>query len=53
MIDRQQRTNLPHVFVIGDTRGDPMLAHKATNEAKVAAEMGLGSITGLYIPPKK
>ena len=40
--DRQQRTNVPHIFAIGDICGDPMLAHKATNEAKVAAEVIAG-----------
>jgi len=38
-VDKQQRTNVPHIFAIGDICGDPMLAHKATNEAKVAAEV--------------
>jgi dihydrolipoamide dehydrogenase len=37
-VDKQQRTNVPHIFAIGDIVGDPMLAHKATHEAKVAAE---------------
>ena len=37
--DKQQRTNVAHIFAIGDVCGDPMLAHKATNEAKVAAEV--------------
>ncbi len=37
--DKQQRTNVPHIYAIGDICGDPMLAHKATNEAKVAAEV--------------
>jgi dihydrolipoamide dehydrogenase len=41
-VDRQQRTNLPHVFAIGDIVGQPMLAHKATHEAKVAAEVIAG-----------
>ncbi|MDY7578001.1 dihydrolipoyl dehydrogenase [Herbaspirillum sp. RTI4] len=36
--DLQKRTNVPHIFAIGDICSDPMLAHKATNEAKVAAE---------------
>jgi dihydrolipoamide dehydrogenase len=40
--DQQQRTNVPHIFAIGDICGDPMLAHKATNEAKVAAEVIAG-----------
>ena len=38
-VDRQQRTNVGHIYAIGDICGDPMLAHKATNEAKVAAEV--------------
>ncbi|MDY7545004.1 dihydrolipoyl dehydrogenase [Glaciimonas sp. CA11.2] len=37
--DKQQRTNVAHIFAIGDVCGEPMLAHKATNEAKVAAEV--------------
>ena len=37
-MDKQQRTNVPHIFAIGDVCGEPMLAHKATHEAKVAAE---------------
>ena len=37
-IDKQQRTNVPHIFAIGDIVGDPMLAHKAVHEGKVAAE---------------
>jgi dihydrolipoamide dehydrogenase len=41
-VDKQQRTNVPHIFAIGDISGDPMLAHKATNEAKVAAEVIAG-----------
>lgn len=41
-VDSQQRTNVPHIFAIGDICGDPMLAHKATNEAKVAAEVIAG-----------
>jgi dihydrolipoamide dehydrogenase len=41
-VDRQQRTNVGHIFAIGDICGDPMLAHKATNEAKVAAEVIAG-----------
>ena len=40
--DRQQRTNDPHIFAIGDVAGDPMLAHKASHEAKVAVEVILG-----------
>jgi len=41
-VDRHQRTNVPNIFAIGDICGDPMLAHKATNEAKVAAEVIAG-----------
>ncbi|MGQ9660176.1 MAG: dihydrolipoyl dehydrogenase [Thermochromatium sp.] len=41
-VDRQQRTNVPHIFAIGDVVGGPMLAHKATHEAKVAAEVIAG-----------
>lgn len=41
-VDRQMRTNVPHIFAIGDIVGDPMLAHKATHEAKVAAEVAAG-----------
>ena len=41
-VDRQQRTNVQHIFAIGDVVGQPMLAHKATHEAKVAAEVIAG-----------
>ncbi len=41
-VDRQMRTNVPHIFAIGDLVGQPMLAHKATHEAKVAAEVCAG-----------
>lgn len=41
-VNKQQRTNVPHIYAIGDICGDPMLAHKATNEAKVAAEVIAG-----------
>jgi dihydrolipoamide dehydrogenase len=41
-VDRQMRTNVPHIFAIGDIAGAPMLAHKATHEAKVAAETAAG-----------
>jgi dihydrolipoamide dehydrogenase len=40
--DKQQRTNVPHIFAIGDVIGQPMLAHKATHEGKVAAEVIAG-----------
>jgi dihydrolipoamide dehydrogenase len=38
-VDNQQRTNVPHIFAIGDIVGPPMLAHKATHEGKTAAEV--------------
>jgi len=41
-VDRQQRTNVKHIFAIGDIVGQPMLAHKATHEGKVAAEVASG-----------
>ncbi|WP_298425694.1 dihydrolipoyl dehydrogenase [Rhodoblastus sp.] len=41
-VDKQMRTNVPHIFAIGDIVGQPMLAHKATHEAKVAAEVACG-----------
>jgi len=41
-VDKQMRTNVPHIFAIGDLAGGPMLAHKATHEAKVAAEVAAG-----------
>ena len=41
-VDRQMRTNVPHIFAIGDIVGEPMLAHKATHEAKLAAEVIAG-----------
>ena len=41
-VDKQMRTNVPHIFAIGDLAGGPMLAHKATHEAKVAAEVAFG-----------
>jgi dihydrolipoamide dehydrogenase len=40
--DKQMRTNVPHIFAIGDVAGPPMLAHKATHEGKVAAEVAHG-----------
>lgn len=42
-VDKQMKTNVDHIFAIGDIVGQPMLAHKATHEAKVAAEV----ITGM------
>jgi dihydrolipoamide dehydrogenase len=41
-VDKQLRTNVPHVFAIGDVVGQPMLAHKAVHEGKVAAEAAAG-----------
>ena len=41
-VDRQMRTNVPHIFAIGDIVGQPMLAHKAVHEAHVAAEVAAG-----------
>ena len=41
-VDKQMRTNVPHIFAIGDIVGQPMLAHKATHEGKVAAEVVAG-----------
>ncbi|HHW4680543.1 MAG TPA: dihydrolipoyl dehydrogenase, partial [Xylella taiwanensis] len=38
-VDRQMRSNVPHIFAIGDIVGHPMLAHKATHEGKLAAEV--------------
>ncbi|MCB9944779.1 MAG: dihydrolipoyl dehydrogenase [Geminicoccaceae bacterium] len=41
-VDRQMRTNVPHIFAIGDLVGQPMLAHKAVHEGKTAAEVASG-----------
>ncbi len=41
-VDKQMRTNVPHIFAIGDLVGQPMLAHKAVHEAHVAAEAAVG-----------
>ncbi len=41
-VDKQMRTNVAHIFAIGDLVGQPMLAHKATHEGKVAAEVAAG-----------
>ena len=41
-VDGQMRTNVPHIFAIGDLVGQPMLAHKAVHEAHVAAEAAFG-----------
>ena len=45
-VDRQMRTNVDHIFAIGDIVGQPMLAHKAVHEAKVAAEVIAGHKSG-------
>ncbi|WP_319240974.1 dihydrolipoyl dehydrogenase [uncultured Propionivibrio sp.] len=45
-VDTQMRTNVPHIFAIGDVVGNPMLAHKAVHEAHVAAEVAAGQKTG-------
>lgn len=42
LVDRQQRTRQAHIFAIGDVAGEPMLAHKAAHEGKVAAEVAAG-----------
>jgi dihydrolipoamide dehydrogenase len=41
-VDQQFKTNIPHIYAIGDIIGQPMLAHKATHEAKIAAEVIAG-----------
>jgi dihydrolipoamide dehydrogenase len=41
-VDKQMRTNVPHIFAIGDIVGQPMLAHKATHEGRVAAQAAAG-----------
>ena len=45
-VDIQMRTNVPHIFAIGDIVGQPMLAHKAVHEAHVAAEVACGEMNG-------
>jgi dihydrolipoamide dehydrogenase len=45
-VDVQMRTNVPHIFAIGDIVGQPMLAHKAVHEAHVAAEVAAGALQG-------
>jgi dihydrolipoamide dehydrogenase len=46
-VDIQMRTNVPHIFAIGDIVGQPMLAHKAVHEAHVAAEVIAGTLLGV------
>ena len=48
-VDVHMRTNVPNIFAIGDVVGDPMLAHKATHEAKVAAEV-IAGLPALFDP---
>jgi len=45
-VDKQQRSNVSHIFAIGDIAGNPMLAHKASHEGKVAAEVAAGLKAG-------
>lgn len=45
-VDNQMRTNVPHIFAIGDVVGQPMLAHKAVHEGKIAAEVAAGMKSG-------
>ncbi len=52
-VDKKLRTNVPHVFAIGDVVGDPMLAHKSSHQGKVASEVASGhaaAFTPLAIP---
>jgi dihydrolipoamide dehydrogenase len=48
-VDAKMRTNVPHIYAIGDVVGNPMLAHKATHEAKVAAEV-IAGLPSLFDP---
>ncbi len=48
-VDDRQRTNVPHIFAIGDLTGQPMLAHKAVHEGKVAAEVAADTQAGMPI----
>jgi dihydrolipoamide dehydrogenase len=45
-VDIQMRTNVPHIFAVGDIVGQPMLEHKAVHEAHVAAEVAVGDLNG-------
>jgi dihydrolipoamide dehydrogenase len=47
-VDIQMRTNVPHIFAIGDIVGQPMLAHKAVHEAHVAAEVAAGDTKAVF-----
>jgi dihydrolipoamide dehydrogenase len=46
VVDKQMRTNVPHIFAVGDIVGNPMLAHKASHQGKVAAEVAAGHKSG-------
>jgi dihydrolipoamide dehydrogenase len=48
-VDIQMRTNVPHIFAIGDIVGQPMLAHKAVHEAHVAAEVAAGELGDAHL----
>ncbi|NLC23269.1 MAG: dihydrolipoyl dehydrogenase [Oxalobacter sp.] len=48
-VDSEQRTNIPHIFAIGDICGEPMLAHKASAQGKVAAEVIAGEKTAFDV----
>jgi dihydrolipoamide dehydrogenase len=50
-VDREMRTNVPHIFAIGDVVGGPMLAHKASHEGKVAAEV-IAGVPGAEFDPR-
>jgi dihydrolipoamide dehydrogenase len=50
-VDRQMRTNVGHIYAIGDVVGDPMLAHKASHEGKVAAEV-IAGVPGAEFDPR-
>jgi dihydrolipoamide dehydrogenase len=50
-VDRQQRTNVSHIYAIGDVAGGPMLAHKASHEGKVAAEV-IAGVPGAEFDPR-
>ncbi|HLW22281.1 MAG TPA: dihydrolipoyl dehydrogenase, partial [Sphaerochaetaceae bacterium] len=53
LTDEKQRTNVSHIYAIGDVTGDPMLAHRATHQGKVAAEVASGlksAFTPMSIP---
>ena len=45
-VDIQMRTNVPHIFAVGDIVGHPMLAHKAVHEAHVATKVIVGKLQG-------